>query len=304
MIEVAEVSKVFHQKIALDSVSMDIQEGRVFGLIGPNGAGKTTLIRLLNQILIPSKGTIKYNGSALNSSHVRSFGYLPEERGLYREMNVKDHLVFLGQLRGLSKYDAKIASGVWLEKFDATSWSNRKISALSKGMAQKIQFIGSVLHNPEVIILDEPLSGFDPINVDMLLEAIKGFKLEGKTVVFSTHNMKSVDELCDDVALINQGKLVAKDQVSVLRTVHKSGNFKVRFRGSKMAFAHALWTWFELLSCDELLDGVFEASIKCRGPYEFNDVFARLSESVKLELIEEQLPSMQEVFLKLVAHEK
>jgi ABC-2 type transport system ATP-binding protein len=304
MIQVAEVSKVFQQKIALDNVSLDIPAGRIFGLIGPNGAGKTTLIRLLNQILTPSNGIITYKGTPLNSDHVRSFGYLPEERGLYREMKVLDHLIFLGQLRGLSKKDAKTVTGQWLEKFDAIAWSNRKISALSKGMAQKIQFIASVLHNPEVIILDEPLSGFDPINVDMLLQAIKGIKSEGKSVIFSTHNMKSVDELCDDVALINQGKLVAKGQVSVLRTVHKSGNFKVRFRGSTMVFAHALWTWFELLSCDELMDGVFEASIKCRGPYEFNDVFARLSESVKLELIEEQLPSMQEVFLKLVANEK
>jgi len=304
MIQVTEVSKVFQQKIALDNVSLDIPAGRVFGLIGPNGAGKTTLIRLLNQILILSKGHITYQGTPLNAAHVRSFGYLPEERGLYREMKVLEHLMFLGQLRGLSKKDAKMAALEWLEKFDAHSWSNRKISALSKGMAQKIQFIGSVLHNPEVIILDEPLSGFDPINVEMLLDSIKGFKAEGKSVIFSTHNMKSVDELCDDVALIHGGKVVAKDQVSALRTLYKTGNFKVRFRGSKMAFAHALWTWFELLSCDELMEGVFEASIKCRGPYAFNDVFERLSESVKLELIEEQLPSMQEVFLKLVANEE
>ena len=186
MIQVTEVSKVFQQKIALDNVSLDIPAGRVFGLIGPNGAGKTTLIRLLNQILIPSKGHITYQGTPLNAAHVRSFGYLPEERGLYREMKVLEHLMFLGQLRGLSKKDAKMAALEWLEKFDAHSWSNRKISALSKGMAQKIQFIGSVLHNPEVIILDEPLSGFDPINVEMLLDSIKGFKAEGKSVIFST----------------------------------------------------------------------------------------------------------------------
>lgn len=303
MIEVAQVSKVFHQKIALDDVSFTISSGLVFGLIGPNGAGKTTLIRMLNQILSPSKGLISYKGSPLQANHVRSFGYLPEERGLYREMKVLEHLRFLGELRGLSKTEAKNAALLWLEKFNIGFWSNQKISALSKGMAQKIQFIGSVLHNPEVVILDEPLSGFDPINVELLLEEIKGFKADGKTVIFSTHNMKSVDELCDEVALIDRGKLVAKDRVSVLRSTHKTGYFKVRFRGSKMAFAHALWTWFELMTCDELSDGVFEAHIKCRGPYEFNDVFSRLSEAVKLELIEEQLPSMQEVFLKLVANE-
>ena len=304
MIEVRELTKLYHHKVALDEVSMIIHPGQVFGLIGPNGAGKTTLIRLLNQIIAPTKGFIKVNGSFLNVQHVRSFGYLPEERGLFREMKVLDHLVFLGKLRGLSTFESKNASLHWLEKFDMTAWSNRKISTLSKGMAQKVQFIGSVLHNPAILILDEPLSGFDPLNVDLLLEQMRNFKNEGKTVIFSTHNMNSVDELCDEVALIHQGKLVTKDQVLTLRSTYKSGNFRVRFRGSKMAFAHSLWTWFELISCNELADGVYEARIKSRGEYAFNEVFERLSEAVKLEMMEEQLPSMQEVFVKLVTHEK
>jgi ABC-2 type transport system ATP-binding protein len=304
MIEVQELTKVFHQKVALEEVSMRIQPGQVFGLIGPNGAGKTTFIRLLNQIIAPTKGSIKVHGTSLNVQHVRSFGYLPEERGLFREMRVLDHLVFLGKLRGLSKFESNKAALDWLEKFEITSWNNRKISTLSKGMAQKVQFIGSILHNPEIVILDEPLSGFDPLNVDLLLEQMRNFKAEGKTVIFSTHNMNSVEELCDEVALIHQGKLVAKEHVLTLRSAYKSGNFKLRFRGSKMAFAHALWTWFELLICTELSDGVYEAHIKSRGDYAFNQVFERLSEAVKLELIEEQLPSMQEVFVKLVTHEK
>ncbi|MFM7723506.1 MAG: ABC transporter ATP-binding protein [Bacteroidota bacterium] len=304
MIEVSELSKVFHHKVALDDVTFTIPSGSVFGLIGPNGSGKTTLIRTMNQILKPSKGTIKYRGVSLNAGHVRTFGYLPEERGLYREMQVLEHLIFLGQIRGLTKNEAKNAANLWLEKFGALPWSNRKISALSKGMAQKIQFIGSVLHHPEVIILDEPLSGFDPINVDLLLEEIKEFKVQGKTVIFSTHNMNSVDELCDEAALIDQGKLVANDRVSKLRSNHKTGNFKVRFRGSKIAFAHALWTWFELIECLELSEGIYEAIIKSRGMYQCNEVFSRLSDAVQLELIEEQLPSMHDVFLKLVANEK
>ncbi|MBM3164624.1 MAG: ATP-binding cassette domain-containing protein [Bacteroidetes bacterium] len=303
MIELEGVTKVFHHKVALDDVTLTILPGQVFGLIGPNGAGKTTLIRLLNQILTPTKGSIRFAGVPLNLKHVRSFGYLPEERGLYREMKVLEHLIFLGQLRGFSKSEAAHSATLWLDKFNAGLWSNHKISALSKGMAQKVQFIGSVLHNPEVLILDEPLSGFDPINVELLLEQIKTFKEEGKTVIFSTHNMNSVDELCDEAALIDKGILVAKDRVSALRSRFKSGAFRVRFRGSKMAFAHALWTWFELLSCTELSEGVYEALIKSRGDYQFNDVFSRLSEDVKLELIEEQIPGMQDVFLKLVSDE-
>lgn len=304
MIEIIQATKVYHHKVALDLVSLQINAGKVFGLIGPNGAGKTTLIRILNQIIYPTKGQIKIANLPLNASHVRTFGYLPEERGLYRDMKVLDHLVFLGQLRGLAKNKAKEASSVWLEKFEIADWKDRKISSLSKGMAQKVQFIGSVVHHPEIIILDEPLSGFDPLNVELILNEVRNFKLEGRTVIYSTHNMNSVDELCDEVALLNHGSVVAHDRVMKLRLAHKSGNFKVRFQGSKLSFAHGLWTWFELLSCTELNDGVFEAEIKSRGDYHLNHVFERLSDAVQLQKVEEQLPGMQDVFIKLVKDEK
>lgn len=304
MIELKEISKFYNQKQALDGLNLTIDKGQIFGLIGPNGAGKTTLIRILNQIIEPSSGSIFVNGIPLSSEHVRSFGYLPEERGLYREMKVLDHLIFLARLRGLKKSEATLAANEWLDKFQINGWGNKKINALSKGMAQKIQFIGSVLHDPQIIILDEPLSGFDPINIQLILEEIARFKKAGKTVIFSTHNMNSVEEVCQHVALINNGKLVASDQVNALRASYKSGEFNIRFKGNKIALANALWTGFELLSTEELGDQWVGAVIKSRNGQGFNDVYTSLSSAIELQLIEEKLPSMHDIFLKLVSNAK
>lgn len=300
MIEFHEIRKVFQEKIALDDISFEINSGQIFGIIGPNGAGKTTLIRILTQILSPSGGTIKINGVSLNNSHVSLFGYLPEERGLYREMKVKDHLVFLGQLKGLSAKDAKKSTLEWLDKFEIHDWSEKRINLLSKGMAQKVQFIGSILHNPEYIILDEPLSGFDPLNIQLILNEINLFKKNGKTVIFSTHNMDSVDTICDEVAIFHKGKVIAKDNVVDLRTQYRNGDYKIRYKGNNIALANALWTGFELLESKELNSDVREAIIRKRGDLTFNDVFSYLSNNVELEMIEEQMPGMQDVFIKLV----
>lgn len=300
MIELKEINKFFNQKQALDGINLSIDKGQIFGLIGPNGAGKTTVIRILNQIIQPSTGSILVGGMPLCSEHVRSFGYLPEERGLYREMKVLDHLIFLARIRGMSNLSAKNAAHNWLEKFQITSWGNKKINALSKGMAQKIQFIGSVLHNPQIIILDEPLSGFDPLNIQMILDEIKQFKTEGKTVIFSTHNMNSVDEICNNIALIHNGKLLAHEDVNALRLKHKTGSFNIRFKGNQIALANALWTSFELINAVEIGDQWFQAEIKSRQGQSFNDVYSLLSGFIELQLIEEKLPGMQDVFLKLV----
>jgi len=300
MIEVKNVSKFYSQKKALDDLSLSIEAGRIFGLIGPNGAGKTTLIRILNQIIEPSSGQVLIGGIPLNPLHVKAFGYLPEERGLYREMKVLDHLIFLACIRGLTHQDAQKAAGHWLEKFEIQPWSNKRIDSLSKGMAQKVQFIGSILHDPQVVILDEPLSGFDPLNIQLILNEIKAMKEAGKTVIFSTHNMNSVDEICDEVGLINHGKLVAHDKVSSLKTQHKTGAFRVRYKGNQIAFANALWTGFEIVSTEEIGDQWFQSVIRSRQGQSFNDVFSSLSPALELHLIEEQLPGMQDVFLKLV----
>lgn len=301
MVEVVTLSKFFNQKKALDDVSLRIHSGSVFGLIGPNGAGKTTLIRILNQILEPSSGQILVGGIPLNESHVRTFGYLPEERGLYREMKVLDHLVFLARLRGLTKPEAVTRAKKWLNKFEILAWANRRIDALSKGMAQKVQFIGCVIHDPQIIILDEPLSGFDPLNIQLILNEINTLKKEGKTIVFSTHNMNSVEEVCDYVALIDQGKLIANDPVVQLREAHKTGDFRIRFKGNAIALATALWTDFELVSSEEIAEGTFQAMIRSRKGGKFNNVFENLSSAVELQLIEEQLPGMQDIFVKLVS---
>jgi ABC-2 type transport system ATP-binding protein len=302
MIEIASVSKFYNQKRALDGVDLTIQSGRIFGLIGPNGAGKTTLIRILNQIIEPSAGHVRIGGIPLNNGHVKTFGYLPEERGLYREMKVLDHLVFLARIRGLSKSDALKASNFWLDKFEINPWSAKRIDSLSKGMAQKVQFIGTVLHDPNVIILDEPLSGFDPLNIQLILQEIKAMKKAGKTVIFSTHNMNSVDEICDEVGLVNQGRLVAHDHVSALREKHKTGAFKVRYKGNQIAFANALWTGFELIYTEELGEHWFQSVIKSRHGEAFSDVYQTLSSAVELQLLEEQLPGMQDIFLELVTN--
>ncbi len=300
MIEIHQITKVFQEKIALEKVSFDIPKGMVFGIIGPNGAGKTTLIRILNQILSSNEGYVKYNGTLLNEAHVRSFGYLPEERGLYREMRVMDQLVFLGELRGLSRKEAGEKALKWLAKFEIQDWSKRRIDSLSKGMAQKIQFISSVLHDPEVIILDEPLSGFDPLNINLILTEIETFKNAGKSVIFSTHNMDSVDSICDEVALIHAGKVIAKDRVANLRSQHKNGDYKIRYRGNVIAFANALWTSFEIIESKEIGDDLREAVIRRRGNETFNDVFNALSSALDLTLIEEKLPGMQDVFVNVI----
>lgn len=307
MIELKGVSKFFSQKQALNEIDLSIGSGKVFGLIGPNGAGKTTLIRILNQILEPSSGEVIIGGLSLNSAHVRSFGYLPEERGLYREMKVIDHLVFLGQIRGLKKAEAYQAAEFWLNKFEIHAWCNKRIDALSKGMAQKVQFIGSVVHDPSIIILDEPLSGFDPINIQLMLNQIQAFKDQGKTIIFSTHNMNSVEEVCDEVALINQGKLIANNQVHALRNQFKNGAFKIRYKGNQIALANALWTDFELIKTTDLGEEWHEALIQSRRGQQFNDVYAALSNAIQFQSIEELLPSMQDIFVKLVTennHEK
>lgn len=304
MIELKAVSKVFGQKIALDDLHLTINDGQIFGLLGPNGAGKTTLIRILTQILEPSKGIVYFKGAPLNFSDVKAFGYLPEERGLYKEMKVLDHLLFLGRLRGMDYKSAKLSANHWMDKFDVSSWSNKRINTLSKGMAQKVQFMGSLMHNPEVIILDEPLSGFDPLNIQLILDEIKDLKKRGKTVIFSTHNMSSVDDFCDEVAIVNHGTLVIHEKVTSLKEKYRTGDFKLRFKGNQIALANALWTSFELLECRELNQGQFEARIRSRGGQKFNDVFNELSGAIALEAMEEQLPTMQDVFLKLVTNEK
>ena len=304
MLEISNLNKSFKRKFALDAVSLKIPKGEIYGLLGPNGAGKTTLIRIVNQIISADSGKILFDGQLMSSEHLRSIGYLPEERGLYKNMYVLEHLVFLAKLRGLSSSDALKNSKFWLEKLAISEWSNKKIEALSKGMAQKVQFIASLVHNPDLLILDEPLSGFDPINVELILNELKSMKSEGKSIILSTHNMQSVEEICDDVVLLHKSKLIASDSVENLRSSVKNGLFSIRFSGNMIALANALWTDFELLETKELGNNRFQVLVRKRGERTFEDLINNLMGKLTLEAVEEKLPSMQEVFMSLITKEE
>jgi ABC-2 type transport system ATP-binding protein len=300
LLKIENISKSFQGKLALDDVSLEICKGEIFGLLGPNGAGKTTLIRIINQIIQSDSGQIYFDNEPLNQRHLASIGYLPEERGLYRTMKVLDHLVFLGQLRGLTKNEARKKSESWLEKLEIYSWKNKRIEELSKGMAQKVQFLGTILHEPKLLILDEPLSGFDPINVELILTILKEMKDKGKTILLSTHNMKSVEEICDRAAIIHQSKKMCEGEVINLRDSIKKGHYALRFQGNMIAFVNALWTDFELIDKKEISSNRFEAIVAMRSSAEFEDLLKSLMGQVKLEAAWEVMPSMHDVFLNNV----
>ena len=300
MLEISNLNKSFKRKFALDAVSLKIPKGEIYGLLGPNGAGKTTLIRIVNQIISADSGKILFDGQLMTSEHLRSIGYLPEERGLYKNMYVLEHLVFLAKLRGLSSSDALKNSKFWLDKLAISEWSNKKIEALSKGMAQKVQFIASLVHNPALLILDEPLSGFDPVNVELILKELKELKANGKTILLSTHNMRSVEEICDRATLIHDAKILVEDTVWNLREKSKKGTYSIRFKVNMIAFVNALWTDFELLEQTEIGEQRFLTLVKMRGERSMNDLLNALMGEISIEAIEECFPSMQEVFIELI----
>ena len=304
MIKVAQISKSYQRKLVLDDVSIEVPKGQIFGLLGPNGAGKTTLIRMLNLMLFPDAGQVYFDGQLLQASHLQHIGYLPEERGLYKNMEVRAHLLFLAQLRGLSKASASSNVDRWLRHLEIQEWRHKRISTLSKGMAQKVQFIAALVHQPQLLILDEPLSGFDPLNVELIMNEIKALKAQGTTIILSTHNMKSVDEICDQAALLHQGKLLAQDSIMNLRQTHAKGQIFVRFKGNMLSFANALWTDFTLLSQHERAEGLFECTLQIRGEHTVNDLMRSLQDHVAVEHIEHLLPSMQEVFIDLITQKE
>ncbi|MBL7799917.1 MAG: ATP-binding cassette domain-containing protein [Chitinophagales bacterium] len=231
-LSIEHVSKKFGDYKANDDISLSIQKGKIFGLLGPNGAGKTTLIRMITRILLPDTGTILFDGKPHNDKHTERIGYMPEERGLYKNMKVYDHLVYLAKLKGLSANDAKTKTVQWLQRLAIESWRDKKIEELSKGMSQKVQFIGTVIHEPELLILDEPFSGLDPINSQIIDEEIHRLKAEGKTIIFSTHRMEQVDQICDEIGLINKGHLILHGDVMELKSRFKQSIFEVKFSES------------------------------------------------------------------------
>ena len=300
MLQLISITKSYFQKIAVDDVSLSLNEGEIFGLLGPNGAGKTTLIRIINQIIEPEKGEVRFQGELMKRKHLAELGYLPEERGLYKTMTVYDHAMFLGRLRRMSKDEVNKSLNYWLEKFDIASWKNKRIEELSKGMAQKVQFICAVLHEPKLLILDEPFSGFDPVNVELIQNELKAMKKAGITILLSSHNMKSVEEICDRVALIHQSKKILEGSVVQLREDRKDGRYAVKFKGNMLAFTHALWTGFELLDKEELSKDRFIAYVAMRSENNFQDLLKTLIGQIEIEAAWEVLPSMQQIFIELV----
>ncbi len=304
MLEVKNINKSFYRNAALTDVSLHVNKGEILGLLGPNGAGKTTLIRIINRIVQQDSGSVRFDGNLMTEKDLQHIGYLPEERGLYKNMTVEAHAIFLARLRGLSKKDAKIKIEYWFDRFGINDWRKKRIEELSKGMAQKVQFICTVLHEPKLLILDEPFSGFDPINVELIKQELIEMKATGKTIILSSHNMKSVEEICDRVVLIHQSKKVAEGKLSELQEERKLGLYAVRFRGSMIAFVNALWTGFEVVDKQILGDDRFEVSLKMRGENSFDDLLNVLIGQVKMEAAWEVLPSMQDVFIEIVQTKK
>lgn len=301
MIEVSHVSKSFRPKVVLRNVSFNITEGSITGLLGPNGAGKTTLIRLMNQMLLPDDGFVKFEGELLKEAHLRHMGYLPEERGLFKELSVKSQLLFFAKLRGLSASEAEQGACYWIERLEMSEWSNKKVEALSKGMAQKVQFAVAVVHDPKFLILDEPFTGFDPVNIDLIKQLLFEFRDAGKTILLSTHNMQRVQDICSHVILVNKGQVIADETLADLLKAFERNHFIVKYRGTSVAFANALWTDFELLQQNEHSDGIVEAQLLKRGDKSVDDLINNLKGHVSIEAVHRAPLNMEEVFLKLIA---
>ena len=304
MLEVRNISKSFYRKEALNDVSFTVGKGEIFGLLGPNGAGKTTMIRVINRIVESDSGSVRINGDLMVNDDLKQIGYLPEERGLYKNMTVEAHAMFLGRLRGLSKADVNTKIDYWFDRFEINDWRKKRIEQLSKGMAQKVQFICTVLHEPKLLILDEPFSGFDPVNVELIKQELIEMKAAGKTIILSSHNMKSVEEICDRVVLIDKAKKVAEGSIADLQEERKAGLYAVKFRGSMIAFVNALWTGFEVIDKDIHGGDKFTVRLKMRNESSFDDLLKVLIGQVKIEAAWEVLPSMQDVFIDIVQPRK
>ena len=300
ILTVEHVTKRYAGHTALDDVSLSIPKGSVYGLLGPNGAGKTTLIRIINRITAPDTGRVLLGGHEIAPEDVRRIGYLPEERGLYKKMKVGEQAVFFARLKGLSRRDAVARLKKWFVKFSIEGWWDKKIEELSKGMAQKVQFIVTVLHEPELLIFDEPFSGFDPINANLLKEEILALRDKGATVIFSTHNMSSVEEICDHITLINKSKNILSGRVDEIRRRHGANIFEVAYRGEEADLRRAVEG-----RC-EILEGAAEESVyrtlklHVERDEEVRQVIDAANRAVELRSFREIIPSMNDIFIRAV----
>ncbi|MEY2650575.1 MAG: hypothetical protein RL608_1249 [Bacteroidota bacterium] len=293
-----DLHKRYASHHALRGLDMEIPQGSLFGLLGPNGAGKTTFIRIANRILAPDEGRIELFGAPLDASSALRIGYLPEERGLYKSMKVGEQAMYLAQLRGLSSADAKQRLRTWFERWELQSWWDKKVSDLSKGMAQKVQFITTVLHEPELLIFDEPFSGFDPINAQLIREEMLRLNREGRTLIFSTHRMESVEELCTHIALINQGQNVLSGTVQGVKDRHRSGRFVLRYRAEHAA-SFTLPEGVQLTRNEQEASGIFTSEFRA-GLDDASRLLTALAPQVAVYQFEEVVPSIEDLFVQTV----
>lgn len=295
LLKVEHISKAYSQHQALHDVSMSIPKGSIFGLLGPNGAGKTTLIRIITRIIEQDAGEVYLSGEKMNPELVRRIGYLPEERGLYKKMKVGEQLLYLAQLKGLKRNDAVAKIKSWLERLELTQWQGKNIEDLSKGMAQKVQFIATVLHEPDLIILDEPFSGFDPVNANLIKDEILRLRANGTTVIFSTHRMESVEELCDHIALINKSEKILDGLKTDIKNSHKDGTYLLTHEGILAASAA-----FEVQSSKSVENGLTESLLKDKTDGGPNNLLKELIGSVEIHSFIEKVPSINEIFISKV----
>ena len=298
LIECKDVCKSFGEKVALDNVSIDIPKGKIYGLLGPNGAGKTTLIRIINRITIPNSGSVLFNGKPITQDDVEKIGYLPEERGLYRKMKVGEQAMYFAQLKGMSAREAGHELKKWFVRFGIESWWNKKVEELSKGMAQKVQFITTVVHKPSLLILDEPFSGFDPVNAQVIREEILRLRDEGATIILSAHNMESVEELCDNITLINKSKVVISGGVDEIRRKYGNNNVEVVYTGAA-AVTSVPGSFTVLSDVDD--SGRHTAVLALEEGADTNSAITQMmSAGLKISSFKELVPRMNDIFIKLV----
>ena len=300
LIRIENVTKRFAKHVALDDVSLSIPEGSIYGLLGPNGAGKTTLLRIINRIIAPDCGRVMFGGKEISADDVYRIGYMPEERGLYKKMKVGEQAIFFARLKGLSRKEATCRLKVWFEKFGIESWWDKNVSELSKGMAQKVQFIATVLHEPKLLIFDEPFSGFDPINANLLKGEILALRDKGATIIFSTHNMSSVEEVCDHITLINQSKNILSGNVDEIRHRHGANIFEIDYRGEEQDILKALAGRCEIMDSVPSPAGFNKIKLHIATDEEVRAVIAAANESVEMRSFREIIPSMNDIFIRAV----
>jgi ABC-2 type transport system ATP-binding protein len=298
MLSIRHIEKQYAGQKALSDISLEVESSQIFGLLGPNGAGKTSLIRIINQITAPDSGEVYFNGERLNQSHINRIGYLPEERGLYKKMEIGEQMIYLARLKGLSRDEATKRLKFWFDKLGMETWWKKKIEELSKGMQQKAQFVATVLHEPELIILDEPFTGFDPMNAEVIKDEILELNRKGATILFSTHRMESVEELCDAIALLDKSKKILDGRIRDIKNTYRNNIYLVEYTGEKINFNGA--QPFELM--DEIAghDNNYTIRVKLNTGTNSNDALQYLIPKAQVNMLQEVIPSMNEIFIETV----